>query len=126
MSLLQHCFTVDTKFLTSFLTIAISIVTWCPPYIFFSFLILAPHCLFFLLLIGSSSKGIRRTSIESETFIFLNVMKPKFLFLIVLIEPFARKFGHHILLGRIQPKDAKNALSVDARLTQNAFAQAHY
>ena len=95
MSLLQHCFTADTKFLTSFLTIAITIVTWCPPYIFFSFLILAQHCLFFLLLIGSSSKGIRRTSIGSKTFIFLNVMKPKFLFLIVLIEPFVRKFGHH-------------------------------
>ena len=62
---------------------------------FFSFLILAQHCLFFLFLIGSSSKGIRRTSIESETFVFLNVMKPKFIFLIVLIEPFARKFGHH-------------------------------
>ena len=28
------------------------------------FLILAQHCLFFLLLIGSSSKGIRRTSID--------------------------------------------------------------
>ena len=77
MSLLQHCFTADTKFLTSFLTIAISIVTWCLPYIFFSFLILAPHCLFFLLLIGSSSKGIRRTSIESETFIFLKCHETK-------------------------------------------------
>ena len=62
------------------------------------FLILAQHCLFFLFLIGSSSKGVRCTSIESETFIFLllnYVMKPTFLSLIVLIERFARKFGHH-------------------------------
>ena len=96
MSLLQHYFTADTKFLTSFLTIAISIVTWCLPYIFF-----------FLFNFGSTlsllssfnreliSKGIRCTSIGSKTFIFLNVVKPKFLFLIVLIEPFVRKFGHH-------------------------------
>ena len=78
MSLLQHCFTADTKFLTSFLTIAISIVTWCPPYIFF-----------FLFNFGSTlsllssfnreliSKGIRRTSIESETFIFLKCHETK-------------------------------------------------
>ena len=62
------------------------------------FLILAQHCLFFLFLIGSSSKGVRCTSIGSETFIFLSlnyVMKPTFLSLIVLIERFARKFGHH-------------------------------
>ena len=62
------------------------------------FLILAQHCLFFLFLIGSSSKGVRRTSIGSETFIFLSlnyVMKPTFLSLIVLIERSARKFGHH-------------------------------
>ena len=37
MSLLQHCFTADAKFLTSFRTIAISIVTWCGLYIFFLF-----------------------------------------------------------------------------------------
>ena len=62
------------------------------------FLILAQHCLFFLFLIGTSSKGVRCTSIGSETFIFLSlnyVMKPTFLSLIVLIERFARKFGHH-------------------------------
>ena len=35
MSLLQHCFTADAKFLTSFRTIAISIMTWCGLYIFF-------------------------------------------------------------------------------------------
>ena len=34
------------------------------------FLILAQHRLFFLLLIGSSSKDIRRTSVGGETFIF--------------------------------------------------------
>ena len=96
MSLLQRCFTADTKFLTSFLTIAISIVTYG-----------ADRTFFFLFNFGSTlsllssfnreliSKGIRRTSIGRETFIFLNIMKPKFLFLIVLIEPFARKFGHH-------------------------------
>ena len=37
MSLLQHCFTADAKFLTSFRTIAISIMTWCGLYIFFLF-----------------------------------------------------------------------------------------
>ena len=37
MSLLQHCFTADAKFLTSFRTIAISIMTWCELYIFFLF-----------------------------------------------------------------------------------------
>ena len=37
---------------------------------FYFFLILAQHCLFFFLLIGSSSMGIRRTSIGSETFMF--------------------------------------------------------
>ena len=51
-------------------------------------------------------------------------MKPKFLLLIVLIERFARKFGH--LLGRILPKDAKTALSVDVSPAQNVFAQARY
>ena len=52
-------------------------------------------------------------------------MKPKFLLLIVLIEPLPENLGI-ILLGRIQPKDTKNALSVDSRLAQNVFAQAHY
>ena len=61
MSLFQLCFTAHAKFLTSFLTIAISIVTWCRPYIFFFCLILAQHYLLFLLLIGCSSKGIPRT-----------------------------------------------------------------
>ena len=37
MSLLQLYFTADAKFLTSFRTIAISIGTWCRPYIFFLF-----------------------------------------------------------------------------------------
>ena len=37
MPLLQHCFTADTKFRTSFRTIAISIVTCRRPYIFFLF-----------------------------------------------------------------------------------------
>ena len=62
------------------------------------FLILAQHCLLFLFLIGSSGKGVRCTSIGSKTFIFLSlnyVMKPTFLSLIVSIERFARKFGHH-------------------------------
>ena len=95
MSLLQHCFTADTKFLTSFLTIAISIVTWCLPYIFFFLFNLAQHCLFFLLLIGSSSKGIRRTSIESETFIFLKCHETKTSFCNSLNRTFVRKFGHH-------------------------------
>ena len=75
-------------------------MTWWRLYIYF-FLFnfastLCPH--FFFLIIGSSSKDIRRTSIGSETFIFLSlnyVMKHKFLLLIVLIERFARKFGHH-------------------------------
>ena len=73
MSLLQLCFTADAKFLISFRTIAISIVTWCRLYIFsvllFSFN-LAQHCLFFLLLIGSSSEDVRRPLIGSETVIF--------------------------------------------------------
>ena len=69
------------------------------PYTFSVFLFsfnLAQHCLFFLLLIESSSKDVRRTLIGSETFVFFkNVMKPKFLLLLVLIERFPRKFGHH-------------------------------
>ena len=59
-------------------------------------------------------------------------MKPKFLLVLLsafsLIERFSRKFGLDaiILLGRILPKDAKSALSVDVRPVQNVFAQAHY
>ena len=37
MSLLQHCFTADAKFLTSFRIIVITIMTWCGLYIFFLF-----------------------------------------------------------------------------------------
>ena len=37
MSLLQLCFTADAKFLTSFRTIVITIMTWCGLYIFFLF-----------------------------------------------------------------------------------------
>ena len=98
MSLLQHCFTADAKFLTSFRTIAISIMTWCGLYIFFLFNFGTTLSLLSSFNRELISKGIRRTSIGSETFIFLSlnyVMKPTFLSLIVLIERFARKFGHH-------------------------------
>ena len=80
MFLIQLCFTADAKFLTSFLTITISIVTWCRRYIFFFRLILAQHCLF----VSSSKRELKQ---RRSTF--------KFLLLIVLIERFARKFGHH-------------------------------
>ena len=98
MSLLQHCFTADAKFLTSFRTIAISIMTWCRPYIFFLFNFGTTLSLLSFFNRELISKGVRCTSIGSETFIFLSlnyVMKPTFLSLIVLIERFARKFGHH-------------------------------
>ena len=82
MSLLQHFFTANAKFLTSFLTIPISIVTWCRPSIFLFFLILAQHCLF----VSSFNRELKQ---RRSTHV-------KFLLLIVLIERLSRKFGHHI------------------------------
>ena len=47
-------------------------------------------------------------------------MKPTFLSLIVLIERFARKFGHHTARQNTA-QGAKDALSVDVRPAQNVF-----
>ena len=62
-------FTADAKFLTSFLTISI-IALWHDADRTFFVLFNIPS---FLLLIGSSSKGVRHTSIGSETFFVLNM-----------------------------------------------------
>ena len=81
MSLLQHCFTANAKFLTSFLTIPL--VLWPGadrPFSFF--LILVQHCLF----VSSFNRELKQ---RRSTHV-------KFLLLIVLIERLSRKFGHHI------------------------------
>ena len=70
MSLLQLYFTADAKFLTSFQNIAIAALGHGADRTFSFLLILAQHRLLFLLLRGSSSKDIRRTSVGRETFIF--------------------------------------------------------
>ena len=70
MSLLQLYFTVDANFLTSFQNIAITALGHGADRTFSLLLILAHYRLLFLLLRGSSSKDIRRTSVGRETFIF--------------------------------------------------------
>ena len=52
-------------------------------------------------------------------------MKPKFVLLIVLIERFGRKFGHHTTRQNTA-QGCESALSVDVSPAQNVFAQAHY
>ena len=52
-------------------------------------------------------------------------MKPKFLLLIVLIERFAREFGHHTTRQNTA-QGCESALSVEVSPAQNVFAQGHY
>ena len=99
MSLLQHCFTADAKFLTSFRTVSILALWHGADGTFSFFLILAQHCAF----VSSFNRELKQrhsthVNRKWDFYIFWYVLKPKFLLLrvpLVLIERFARKFGHH-------------------------------
>ena len=101
-------FTADSKFLTSFLTITFSIVTWCRPYISFLFNF------------GTTSSVLSSFNRELKQRRSTHVT---FLLLIVLIERFARKFSHHQHTARQNTAEGckKNALSVEVRPAQNVF-----
>ena len=73
--MLQLYFTADANFLTSFQNIAITALGHGADRTFSFLLILAQHRLLFLLLRGSSSKDIRRTSVGGETFIFFLICR---------------------------------------------------
>ena len=83
------------------------------------FLILAQHRLFFLLLIGSSSKDIRRTSVGRETFIFFLICHAT---QISITNSLNRTLCRKIWASYY----SESALSVDVSPAQNVFAQAHY